>query len=94
MTNEQLAILIRNYASRLDRLVKRLDIDMPESAERHLKWQRKDGKAELIPWKVEGNSDFEQVPIGKYICLDGLRQFSMDLRTHVDELITVTGCAK
>lgn len=92
MTNEQLAILIRNYALRLDELVEKLDDELPESNERHLKWARKDGVPMLNYFVAVANiekngpsDDIEQVT-GDFICLDGLRQFSDELWTQINEL--------
>jgi len=93
MTNEQLAILIRGYALRLDEHIKKLEDELPESNERHLKWVRKDEKPAhpastvVIFASISGASDeLEQKPIGDFICLDGLHQFSAELWTQVDEL--------
>jgi len=97
MTNEQLAILIRGYVSRLDELIKKLDDEMPEGAEQRLRWVKNDGSpalspqdifsTELIQAEAIGKSDtLKQVPNGDYICLDDLRQFSAELWTQVDEL--------
>ena len=94
MTNEQLAILIRGYVLQLDKLIERLDGDIPESAERHLKWRRKDGKPGLPLWSDTDNPDFEQAPTGSCICLDGLRQFSMELWTQANELTAVVESKK
>lgn len=88
MTNEQLAILIRGYALCLDGLIETLKEEMPEGAEQHLEWQRKDGKpfSTIDAWHVETDSAFEQVPTGSYVCLDGLDQFLEELWTQVKEL--------
>jgi len=105
MTNEQLAILIRGYVSRLDELLEKLNDEMPEGAERHLEWVKNDGSPalesfnmfsiELINARATGKSDtLKQVPTGNYICLDGLRQFSMGLWTQANELTAVAGCKK
>lgn len=87
MTNEQLAILIRGYALRLDELIERLDDEIPEGAERHLKWVRKDDGKESSPFDMPRfNQDYEQRAVGGHVCLDGLHQFSAELWAQVDEL--------
>ncbi len=98
MTNEQLAILIRGYALCLDERIEKLDSEMPEGAEQRMEWVKNDGSpalnelaivlsAELIQARSTGKSDtLKQVSTGEYICLDGLRQFSKELRMQVEGL--------
>lgn len=89
MTNEQLAILIRGYAVRLDEYIKKLNGDLSNDNEQHLEWMRKDRQpfSPMVAWNAKTDPDFEQVATGDFVCLDDLRQFSGELQAAVDELI-------
>jgi len=92
MTNEQLAILLDNYATMLDDAIDEVEAALPSDVERAMTWHYKGGN----PFAIMQSSPeadpklWEQMP-GEALCLTSLQDLSSRMLQHVNILRGIHG---